>query len=63
MEFKARGKAKAVFNWLNMIENTRPHETCKLWWTLRAWIVASDKDKVMGHIKIKADERLAMRIN
>jgi len=42
---RLKGKAKHVFAMLEILAVTRPIEQDKDWWTVRAWIIASDKDR------------------
>jgi len=40
-----RGKAKGVFKVLELLTTTRPIETDRNWWTVRAHIIATGVDR------------------
>ncbi len=55
------GKAKYVFQMINLLACSGEIEQDKDWWAVRAWIIANDRD-LKGH-ELSQEARLAMRLN
>ena len=59
--FQLKGKAKSVFTILNLLATTEPIESDVYWWSVRADIIARDRDMQLSKLSINA--RLNMRCN
>lgn len=59
--FRLSGKAKYVFAMLNLLATTELLEADIYWWSVRADILAKDRDMMLSKMSIK--DRLNMRCN
>ena len=55
------GKAKYVFQMINLLACSSEIEQDKDWWAVRAWVMANDRD-LKCH-ELSRNDRLAMRLN
>jgi hypothetical protein len=39
VEIRCNGKAKPVFDFIELLANSEPYETDEDWWTLRLWLM------------------------
>lgn len=61
MRLRLVGTAKYVFQMINLLAHSSEIEQDKDWWTVRAWVIANDRD-LKCH-EFSQNDRLAMRLN